>query len=117
MATPTENLTKNSTENSTPAAPSRKSTPLRCFIGALISGSLAIALYSLTLSIARSFAAKPIPTGSVATANIAVAVRTLVVGMSTMGTAIFAISTLGLVALGIQLLILQLRGVKPDGST
>jgi len=111
MATPTP------TENSVPATPSRKSTPLRCFIGALISGSLAIALYSLTSSIARSFAAKPIPTGSVATANIAVAVRTLVVGMSTLGTAIFAISTLGLVALGIQLLVVQLRsGAKSDGA-
>jgi Protein of unknown function (DUF3082) len=111
MATPTQ------TENSTPAKPSGKSTPLRCFIGALISGSLAIALYSLTSSIARSFASKPLPTGNVTTTNIAVAVRTLVVGMSTLGTAIFAISTLGLIALGIQLLILQLRsGAKSDES-
>lgn len=110
MATPTE--------NSTPSAPSRQSTPLRCFTGALISGSLAIALYALTSSIARSFAGKPLPTGNVTTTNIAVAVRTLVVGMSTLATAIFAISALGLVALGIQLLILQLRsGAKSDGST
>lgn len=111
MATPTP------TENLTPATPSRQSTPLRCFTGALISGSLAIALYSLTSSIARSFASKPLPTGNVTTTNIAVAVRTLVVGMSTLATAIFAISTLGLVALGIQLLILQLRSrTKSDGS-
>lgn len=84
MATPTSTSTK----NSDPALPVRKSTPLRCFVGAVISGGLAIALYSLTVSIARSFAAQPLPTGSVATANIAVAVRTLVVGGSTLGTAI-----------------------------
>lgn len=79
-------------------------TPLRCFTGALISGPLAYGLYLLTHAIATSFAQKPLPTGQVAT-NIAIAVRTLVVGTSTLGTAIFAIATLGLVALGIQLLI------------
>lgn len=111
MAIPTQ------TEDSPSSTPIRRSTPLRCFTGALISGSLAIALYSLTASIARSFASKPLPTGNVTTTNIAVAVRTLVVGMSTLGTAIFAISTLGLVALGIQLVIMQLRSkAKPDGS-
>jgi Protein of unknown function (DUF3082) len=97
IPTPTEDLTE--------STPSRRSTPLRCFTGALISGSLAMVLYSLTASIARSFAGKPLPTGNVTTTNIAVAVRTLVVGMSTLGTAIFAITTLGLVALGIQLLV------------
>ena len=79
-------------------------TPLRCFSGALISGAIAAALYFLTLSIAQTFASKPLPSGSVTAANIAVAVRTLVVGMSTLATAIFAIATLGLVALGFQLL-------------
>ncbi|MBW4515293.1 MAG: DUF3082 domain-containing protein [Timaviella obliquedivisa GSE-PSE-MK23-08B] len=109
--------TSTPTENLVPATPSRKSTPLRCFIGALISASLAIALYSLTASITHAFAAQPLPRGSVATANIAVAVRTLVVGMSTLGTTIFAISTLGLLALGIQLVILNLRsGAKLDES-
>jgi hypothetical protein len=97
-------------EESEETASSRRSSPLRCFTGALISGSLAMLLYSLTASIARSFASKPLPTGNVTTTNIAVAVRTLVVGMSTLGTAIFAIAALGLVALGIQLLIVQLRG-------
>ncbi len=111
MATPTQ------TENLSSSTSSSRATPLRCFVGALISGSLAIALYALTSSIARSFASKPLPTGNVTTTNIAVAVRTLVVGTSTLGTAIFAISTLGLVALGIQLLIMQLRsGAKSDGS-
>jgi Protein of unknown function (DUF3082) len=104
IPTPTEDLTASTS--------SRRSSPLRCFTGALISGSLATLLYSLTASIASTFAGKPLPTGNVTTINIAVAVRTLVVGMSTLATAIFAISALGLVALGIQLFITQLR--EPD---
>lgn len=78
-------------------------TPQRCFTGALISGPIAYGLYLLTHSIADAFAQKPLPSGRIAM-NIAIAVRTLVVGMSTLGMAIFAIATLGLIALGIQLL-------------
>lgn len=84
-------------------------TPLRCFTGALISGAIAALLYLLNQSIVQGLAAKPLPTSNVTATNIAVAVRTLVVGLSTLATAIFAIATLGLIALGIQLLIQQLR--------
>jgi hypothetical protein len=84
-------------------------TPLRCFTGALISGAIAFLLYLLNQSIVQGLAAKPLPTANVTATNIAVAVRTLVVGLSTLATAIFAIATLGLIALGIQLLIQQLR--------
>lgn len=84
-------------------------TPLRCFTGAIISGSIATALYWLTQSIVIAFANKPVPTGNYIATNIAVAVRTLVMGMSALATGIFAIAALGLVALGIQLLIQQLR--------
>ncbi|MBW4658207.1 MAG: DUF3082 domain-containing protein [Drouetiella hepatica Uher 2000/2452] len=84
-------------------------TPLRCFVGALIASGFATALYSLTQSIIRAFANKPLPSGNVTATNIAVAVRTLVMGMSALATAIFAIAAVGLVALGIQLLVKQLR--------
>ncbi|NJR66111.1 MAG: DUF3082 domain-containing protein [Leptolyngbyaceae cyanobacterium CRU_2_3] len=84
-------------------------TPLRCFTGAMIAGGIATLLYSFTQSIIQVFAHKPLPTGNPATTNIAVAVRTLVMGMSTLATAIFAISAVGLLALGIQLLIQQFR--------
>jgi len=84
-------------------------TPLRCFTGSLIAGGLATALYSLTQSIIQAFAHKPLPSGNVTTTNIAVAVRTLVMGMSALATAIFAIAAVGLVALGIQLLVKQFR--------
>jgi hypothetical protein len=88
-------------------------TPLRCFTGALIAGSLATALYSLTQSIIQAFAHKPLPSGNVTATNIAVAVRTLVMGMSALATAIFAIAAVGLVALGIQLLVKQFRQTSP----
>ncbi len=84
-------------------------TPLRCFTGAAISGGIAYALYLLTQSIITAFGNKPVPTGNYIATNIAVAVRTLVMGMSALATGIFAIATLGLIALGIQLLVQQLR--------
>ena len=84
-------------------------TPLRCFLGAIISGSIGTARYWLTQSIVAGFANKPLPTGNYIATNIAVAVRTLVMGMSALATGIFVIAALGLVALGIQLLIQQLR--------
>lgn len=80
-------------------------TPGRCFRGALISGGMAFAMYLLTRSIIQTLANTPLPNKSVVAANIAVAVRTLVIGVVTMGTCIFAISTLGLLALAVQLLI------------
>jgi Protein of unknown function (DUF3082) len=82
-------------------------TPGRCFRGGLISGGLAFAMYSLTQSIIQVLANTPLPNKSTVAANIAVAVRTLIVGVCTLGTTIFAIATLGLFALGVQLLIQQ----------
>ncbi len=84
-------------------------TPLRCFSGAIVATPIALALYGLTQSIATAFANKPLPTGNVTATNIAVAVRTLVLGMSALGMAIFGIAALGLVALGLQLWIKELR--------
>lgn len=82
-------------------------TPGRCFRGAIISSGLALVMYLLTRSIIQALAHVPLPTKSVFSANIAVAVRTLVIGTSTMATGIFAIATLGLLALAVQLLIRQ----------
>lgn len=80
-------------------------TPIRCFTGALIAAPLGYGLYLLTTAIAQTFAEKPVPMGNALAANIAVLVRTLVVGVAALGTGIFAIATLGLVLLGIQLLL------------
>ena len=94
------------TEASSDAAPS---SPLRCFSGALISGSLTILLYRMMTAISTTYAAKPVISSSATAVKISVAVRTLVVGIVTLGTGVFAFTTLGLVALGIQITIQKLR--------
>ena len=87
-------------------------TPLRCFTGALISAPVAVALYSLTLSISRTFAAKPLVSDNTLAIRISIMVRTLVMGMSALGTAIFAFTTLGVMALGVQLLVKSQRSKR-----
>ncbi len=82
--------------------------PWRCLSGALMSGGIALALYFLTASIAQTFATKPIHSTKPAVVNIASAVRTLVVGMSALGTGIFGLVAIGLVALAIQVFVQQL---------
>ncbi|MFH7026805.1 MAG: DUF3082 domain-containing protein [Heteroscytonema crispum UTEX LB 1556] len=82
-------------------------TPLRCFTGAIISGGLSYAAYSLMIAIATTFANKPIHSHTQVTANIASAVRTLVVGIVALGSMVFGIVALGLFALGLQLLVQQ----------
>lgn len=83
-------------------------TPLRCLTGALIAGGLAIALYSLTTSIAQTFAAKPLHSDNPVAVNISAAVRTLVLGVSTLATCVFGLVALALVALAVQVFIQQL---------
>ena len=84
-------------------------SPLRCLSGALISGGFAFALYLLTSSISQTFAGKPIDSTNPTAINIAIAVRTLVVGLSALATAVFSLVTLGLVALAIQISVQQLK--------
>ena len=108
--------TPNPDIQSSQTAPSQPS-PLRCLSGALIAGGLAFALYSLTISIAQTFATKPIHSDNPAVVNIASAVRTLVVGMSALGTGIFGLVAIGLVALAIQILIqLTKRPASPSDN-
>lgn len=83
---------------------SQMPTPLRCFIGAIVAGALAYAMYNMTSAIGISFATKPIHADSLVVQRISSAVRTLVVGMSAMATGIFGLATLGLSGLGIQLI-------------
>jgi hypothetical protein len=87
----------------------KKATPLRCFLGGSISASLALGLYYLTNAIATSFASKPVVSDNQIVVKISIAVRTLVVGVATLGTGVFSFVALGLFALGIQLLIQSFR--------
>jgi hypothetical protein len=80
-----------------------KVTPLRCIVGSLISGSLAFLLYGLTISITRTFALKPIKVNQQWAIQLASAIRTLVVGMSTLATALFAVAACGLILLALQI--------------
>lgn len=84
-------------------------SPLKSLTGTLIAGGFAIACYFLTSSIAQAFANKPLASTNPTAVNISIAIRTLVVGMSTLATAIFGIIALGLVAVTIQSSIQQLK--------
>jgi Protein of unknown function (DUF3082) len=80
-------------------------TPLRCILGAIVAGFIASILWQLTNSIAVSFASTPIVSSNMIIIRTSTAVRTLVVGMSSLGTGIFALAAVGLTGLGIQLLL------------
>ncbi|KAF3890465.1 MULTISPECIES: DUF3082 domain-containing protein [Nostocales] len=84
--------------------------PLRCIIGAVISGALTYGLYSLMIGIVTTYANKPIASNSQLAANIASAVRTLVIGVTALGTGVFGIVTIGLLALAVQLVVQKQTG-------
>lgn len=105
------------TDSPTPQSPQspeppQSPSPLRCFLGSIVAGGIGFALYNMTTSIAVSFATKPVQSDSLTVQRISAAVRTLVVGLSTMGTGIFALAAVGLFALGLQLLF-----TKPKDSS
>ncbi len=87
---------------------------LRCVTGAVISGGLGFAVYSVMIAIATNFATKPIHSDNVLTLRISSAVRTLVVGVFALGSGIFGIVAIGLLALAVQSIIQQLT--KPKNS-
>ena len=80
-------------------------SPVRCIGGSIVAGGIAIVLYRLTSAIAIAFATKPLHTDNFTTQRISAAVRTLIIGLSSLGTGIFALAAFGLFALGIQLLL------------
>ncbi|NQE32317.1 DUF3082 domain-containing protein [Microcoleus asticus] len=98
------------------ALPPKSPTVLRCLTGSLMAGSIAVPLYALTMSIAQSFASKPVHSDNITAIKISVAVRTLVVGMAALGTGVFAMAAVGLMLLAGQILIQNL-GKKPTGGS
>lgn len=99
--TPTENLASQ-------PEPAETASPLRCLTGAVIAGGMAIALYTVTISIAQSFAAKPLHSTNPTVLNIGAAVRTLVVGVSMLATCVCGLVAIALVALAVQVFVQQL---------
>lgn len=77
-------------------------SPLRSLTGAAIAGGFAFGLYNLTQAIATSFATKPITSTNPLALSISAAVRTLVVGASTLATGIFTIAAFSLILLALQ---------------
>jgi Protein of unknown function (DUF3082) len=88
--------------------------PLRSLTGALMAAGMGLLLYRLTTSIIQSFAEHPTVSHNTIVVNLSAAIRTLVVGLATMATGIFAFVTLGLVALAIQAVVQSLRPPNPD---
>jgi hypothetical protein len=86
---------------------STKVTPLRCLIGSALSAGLGTAMYSLTAAIGHSFYSKPMTAHSSIALRIGSAVRTLVFGLASLGTFIFAFVAIGLILLAIQLVFTQ----------
>jgi Protein of unknown function (DUF3082) len=87
-------------------------TPLRSLTGALMAAAMGLLLYRLTTSIIKSFADHPTVSHNTIVVNLSAAIRTLVVGLATMATGIFAFVTLGLIALAIQAVVQSLQSPK-----
>lgn len=107
--TPNQNSQPTKTQETLPSL-------FNCVTGALISGGIAIALYFLTSSIAQTFASKPLASTNPTALNISVAVRTLVVGISTLATTVFGIVGAGLVLVSIYISIQQLKKLTAPPS-
>lgn len=85
----------------------KKSNPpsvWRTMTGAVMAGTIAFPLAKLSSKIAQSFAEHPFTSDNQTALKIAIALKTLVVGLSTLATGIFCIAALGLSALSIQIL-------------
>ncbi|MEM8611401.1 MAG: DUF3082 domain-containing protein [Cyanobacteria bacterium P01_H01_bin.105] len=85
-------------------------SPLRCFSGSFVAGTLAILVYRMMIAIATTFANKPVTSDNPTVVNLSAAVRTLVVGSVALGAGVFGIAALGLFLLGIQLIVKKLMG-------
>ncbi|MCG9889816.1 MAG: DUF3082 domain-containing protein [Thermosynechococcaceae cyanobacterium MS004] len=88
--------------------------PLRSLTGALMAAAIGLLMYRLTTSIVLSFSAHPIVSQNRIVLSLSAAIRTLVIGLATMATGIFAFVTLGLVALAIQAMIQAVRTPKAE---
>jgi hypothetical protein len=96
---------KVSSSSAPEAASPKMPSPLNCVLGSGVAFTFAFLLYGMTSRITFSFASKPIHTDSMVVSRLSAAIRTLVVGMSAMGTGIFGLAAAGLLGLGIQLLL------------
>jgi Protein of unknown function (DUF3082) len=111
-STQNQNLSDNSLEKSPEKSQDITSTPQRCLTGSLVSGAMAFAAYSLMISIATKFAAKPMTSDNQIVLRISSAVRTLVVGIVALGAGVFGLVSVGLFALMLQLILQRISKQK-----
>ena len=104
--TPSE-ATSNTSSNYTEE---EKITPIRCFTGSAISGGLGVASYLLTKSIVVTYTTMPIKFNNPMAVRIASTVRTLIMGLTILATFLFGMVAIGLIALGIKLIIEEMKG-------
>ena len=108
---PSDNTQISSTESS-----QKPVTLLRCLVGSIISGGIAFGVYSLMNSIVQTYSTKPVISDNSLTLRIALAVRTLVIGVAALGTGVFALAAVGLLLLGIQTAITNLKQATKSGE-
>jgi Protein of unknown function (DUF3082) len=92
-----KNQSSNQSSNQPPSV-------LRCILGAIVSGAIAFVLWNFTQTIAATFAAKQITSDNMIVIRISIAIRTLVIGMVTLGAGVFGLAAVGLTGLGLQTL-------------
>ncbi len=95
-----------SSENTTISTEESQEKPitfLRCLVASMISGGIAFGCYCLMNSIVQSYATKPVISSNPTVIKIAVTVRTLVIGITALGTGVCSLVTVGLLLLGIQI--------------
>jgi hypothetical protein len=99
-----------------PQTPAKPLSPLRCLVGAAIAGVMAFGMYLMMQSVTVSFAAHKITSNNMIVQRLSAAVRTLVVGLVTLGTGVFGFAALGLTALAIQLIWQKFTSPPPPSS-
>ena len=91
----------------------KKVTPFNCFTASLISAGLAVASYLLTKSVVLTYVNMPIKFNNPMAASIASAVRTLVMGVTSLATFVFIMVTVGLLSLAVKLIIDEKKVTNP----
>jgi hypothetical protein len=96
-------LTPPSTPSPT-TAPASQVTPLNCFLGGLVAGTIAVFFYHSAEVIAGIFARTQISSENFLVIRMSTAIRTLVIGMFSLGAGVFGMAAIGLTGLGFQTL-------------
>ncbi|VXD13700.1 conserved hypothetical protein [Planktothrix serta PCC 8927] len=88
----------------------------RCITNGLMYGGIAFIFYKMTQSMAEKFANKPIQSENFTVIQMSTTVRTLVVGVFTMGTVLFSFLSVGLIILAIYVSIQRLMKLNAPSS-